>query len=69
MINLFTLPDKEPEKSFPYKLRNLALTEFQMCNAELVKVIAQKYVMSSFTICYSGSVSILLESERGLKVL
>ncbi|EFO25708.2 hypothetical protein LOAG_02777 [Loa loa] len=41
MIDLFTLPDKEPEKSFPYKLRNLALTEFQMCNAELVKVIAQ----------------------------
>ncbi|VDM21130.1 unnamed protein product [Wuchereria bancrofti] len=41
MINLFTLPDKEPEKSFPYKLRNLALTEFQMCSAELVKVIAK----------------------------
>ncbi|OZC12603.1 F-box domain protein [Onchocerca flexuosa] len=41
MIDLFTLPDREPEKSFPYKLRNLALTEFQMCSVELIYVIAQ----------------------------
>uniref|UniRef100_A0A8R1TJ94 F-box domain-containing protein n=1 Tax=Onchocerca volvulus TaxID=6282 RepID=A0A8R1TJ94_ONCVO len=41
MINLFTLPEREPEKSFPYKLRNLALTEFQICSVELIYVIAQ----------------------------
>lgn len=42
------LPNKEPEKSFPYKLRNLALTKFPKCNAELVKVIAQRYAMAFF---------------------
>uniref|UniRef100_A0A915Q2K8 F-box domain-containing protein n=1 Tax=Setaria digitata TaxID=48799 RepID=A0A915Q2K8_9BILA len=45
MIALFTLPDKEPQRSFPYKLRNLALTEFQMCNMELVKIIAQNHLV------------------------
>ncbi|KAM3720403.1 F-box/LRR-repeat protein [Dirofilaria immitis] len=41
MIELFTLPDRKPEKSFPYKLRNLALTECRTCTAEVVNAIAQ----------------------------
>ncbi|EJD74389.1 hypothetical protein, variant [Loa loa] len=39
MITLFTLPYKEPEKSFPYKLKHLEIAEFHACRTVLLEVI------------------------------
>uniref|UniRef100_A0A915PIE4 FBD domain-containing protein n=1 Tax=Setaria digitata TaxID=48799 RepID=A0A915PIE4_9BILA len=39
MISLFTLPDYEPEKAFPYKLKHLGITDFQGCSSNLLKTI------------------------------
>ncbi|MCP9259753.1 hypothetical protein DINM_002955 [Dirofilaria immitis] len=39
MINLFTLPFKEPEKTFPFKLKHLEISEFYACKTDLLKAI------------------------------
>uniref|UniRef100_A0A8R1XZS6 F-box domain-containing protein n=1 Tax=Onchocerca volvulus TaxID=6282 RepID=A0A8R1XZS6_ONCVO len=44
MIDLFTLPVKEPEKSFPYKLKHLEIADFHVCRTDLLKAIDQKHI-------------------------
>ncbi|VDM94447.1 unnamed protein product, partial [Onchocerca ochengi] len=44
MINLFTLPVEEPEKSFPYKLKHLEIAFLHACKTDLLKAINQKYM-------------------------
>ncbi|MCP9262396.1 hypothetical protein DINM_005788 [Dirofilaria immitis] len=39
LINLFTLPEKEPNKSFPFKLKHLIFANFFHGSIELFKVI------------------------------
>ncbi|VDK87583.1 unnamed protein product [Litomosoides sigmodontis] len=39
MTALFTLPDKEPEKSFPYKLKHLEIANFYACRSGLLRAI------------------------------
>ncbi|VDO51147.1 unnamed protein product, partial [Onchocerca flexuosa] len=41
LITLFTLPEKEPEKSFPYKLKHLVIANFFEGNVDLFKAIDQ----------------------------
>ncbi|VDM91958.1 unnamed protein product, partial [Onchocerca ochengi] len=40
-INLFTLPVKKAEKSFPYKLKHLEFIDFRACKIDLLKAIDQ----------------------------
>ncbi|VDN30015.1 unnamed protein product [Gongylonema pulchrum] len=42
IIALFDLPYEMPERSFPYKLRSLALTDLHMCHKEVLEVIVRK---------------------------
>ncbi|EJW74271.1 hypothetical protein WUBG_14820, partial [Wuchereria bancrofti] len=39
LIELFTLPEKEPEKSFPYKLRHLVMSNYFEGTVDLFRVI------------------------------
>ncbi|EJW79764.1 hypothetical protein WUBG_09327 [Wuchereria bancrofti] len=39
LIELFTLPEKEPEKSFPYKLRHLVMSNYLEGTVDLFTVI------------------------------
>ncbi|KAL3985174.1 F-box-like family protein [Acanthocheilonema viteae] len=39
MIALFTLPYKEPEKSFPYRLKHLEIANFHACRTGLLRAI------------------------------
>ncbi|KAK6106924.1 F-box-like family protein [Brugia pahangi] len=39
LIELFTLPEKEPEKSFPYKLRHLVMSNYLEGTVDLFRVI------------------------------
>uniref|UniRef100_A0A915PT53 Uncharacterized protein n=1 Tax=Setaria digitata TaxID=48799 RepID=A0A915PT53_9BILA len=39
MISLFTLPPERPEKSFPYKLQCLELSDFHACRTSFLQII------------------------------
>ncbi|VDM22059.1 unnamed protein product [Wuchereria bancrofti] len=42
LIALFTLPQKEPEKSFPYKLKHLVISNYLEATIDLFRVIDRK---------------------------
>lgn len=60
MIALFTLPYKEPEKSFPYKLKHLEIAHFHPCRTSLLQAINQKYVDFFCCSSFHSSVKILV---------
>uniref|UniRef100_A0A0R3S147 F-box domain-containing protein n=1 Tax=Elaeophora elaphi TaxID=1147741 RepID=A0A0R3S147_9BILA len=60
LITLFTLPEKDPEKSFPYKLQHLIIGNYYEGSVDLFRTIDRKRLifldLSDFGDCYKDEV-------------